>query len=179
MPIATWRRLLHVHPVSASIRYIAQHGQPLSGAPSSGLSGDCSNVATAADAEGAWQEEFEDDGQKHWAKFAHALDIDPEQALRYSWGGRALWPQPERLVPPPCPLCHAPRVFECQLMPALLHVLKVDALSVAVFCCSDSCTPTTTSDLAQEVFVADSAIFSILLILKCFTGCFYCRRRRH
>ena len=27
---------------------------------------------------------------------------------------------------PPCPYCGAPREFECQVMPSILHVLRVD-----------------------------------------------------
>lgn len=100
-----------------------------------------------------WHEEFEDDGGKHWARFARAMELDPDQAIRYSWGGRALWPQP-LAPPPPCPTCTAPRVFECQLMPPLLRILNIDALSVAVYCCSDGCAPGVDRDglaLAHEV----------------------------
>lgn len=168
-----------VRNVSALLRYIAQHGQPLSKASSGSGGGDLGSGTAAADSEGVWQEEFEDDGDRHWAQFARALEADPEQALRYSWCGRALWPKPERPAPTPCPVCGAPRVFECQLMPPLLRVLNVDALSVAVFCCSDSCTPTATSDgfeLAQEVFGADAASFLISLMLKSYAGCVCCRR---
>jgi pre-rRNA-processing protein TSR4 len=120
------------------------------------------------DTEGVWQEDFEDDCDRQWSKFARALDIDPEQALRYSWHGRELWPQPERPAPVTCPLCSAPRVFECQLMPPLLRALNVDALSLAVFCCSDSCPPAATLDgleLAQEVSLAASAAVLKTLIL--------------
>jgi pre-rRNA-processing protein TSR4 len=104
--------------------------------------------------EGVWQEDFEDDSDKHWAKFASRMEADPDQAIRYSWSGRALWPHALPPAPPACPACRAPRVFECQLMPPLLRLLNVDALCVAVYCCSESCTPAPGTHgvaLAQEV----------------------------
>jgi hypothetical protein len=125
-------------------RYVQQHGPSFSATSGSGADGDSDEV---------WHEEFEDDGGRHWARFARAMELDPDQAIRYSWSGRAVWPQP--LAPPPhCPACSAPRVFECQLMPPLLRVLNVDALSVAVYCCSHGCAPEADRDglaLAHEV----------------------------
>ncbi len=109
-------------------RYIAQHGQPLAKVSGSG-SGD--GGAAAGGAEPVWAEEFEDDDNRHWMRYALAMERDPEQAVRYSWAGRALWPRAPP-APPPCPVCAAPRAFECQLMPPLLRLLNVDALALAV-----------------------------------------------
>ena len=127
---------------------------------SSGGGGGGDTAAAAAEHEGDWREEFEDDADRHWIRFARAMESDPEQALRYSWSGCALWPQPQRPAPPACPACHAPRVFECQLLPPLLRLLNVDALSLALFCCSESCEPADAFAgvlLAQEVLLVIAA----------------------
>jgi hypothetical protein len=134
-------------------RYISQHGQSFTAAAGS-IGPDAGGSGAAADMEGVWQEDFEDDSGKHWAKFASCMEADPDQAIRYSWSGRAHWPHALPPAPPACPACRAPRVFECQLMPPLLRLLNVDALCLAVYCCSESCTPAPGTHgvaLAQEV----------------------------
>ena len=63
-------------------------------------------------------------------RFQAVLRKEPNQGLRYEWGGVPLWastqPPPQSSKVPPCPSCGAPRRFECQLMPALLFALHVD-----------------------------------------------------
>jgi hypothetical protein len=103
-------------------RYIALHGQPLA---------TVGGGAAAGGEEAGWAEEFEADEDRHWQRYARCMERDAEQAVRYSWGGRVLWPRAPP-APPPCPLCAAPRVFECQFMPPLLRLLNVDALALAV-----------------------------------------------
>lgn len=81
--------------------------------------------------------------------FTDRIKRAPRQVLRYAKGGEPLWSVPlpkkhqskgggkqkmneEIDLPkiPPCP-CGAERVFECQLMPSLLHVLEVDKHSTS------------------------------------------------
>ncbi|KAJ3292757.1 programmed cell death protein [Rhizoclosmatium sp. JEL0117] len=58
--------------------------------------------------------------QKTVAKF-------PEQCIRYGFKAEPLVYNDRPYAPPsPCPHCHAPRVFEMQLMPALLSFLPVE-----------------------------------------------------
>ena len=77
--------------------------------------------------------------------FTDRIKRAPRQVVRYAKGGEPLWsvPLPKKhqtkgkggqksteafvdiLKVPACP-CGAERVFECQLMPSLLHVLEVD-----------------------------------------------------
>ena len=59
----------------------------------------------------------------------------PGQGVRMDWAGAPLWsshapPPGSSRVSSPC-ACGAPRLFECQLMPALLVALDVDAVALA------------------------------------------------
>ncbi|XP_068117718.1 programmed cell death protein 2-like [Hyperolius riggenbachi] len=71
-----------------------------------------------------------------------------QQILRYCWNGQPLCISPldEAAQPPPCPRCGGRRVFEFQLMPALVTMLqgvKTDLLlefgTVLIFTCEGSC----------------------------------------
>ena len=68
-------------------------------------------------------------------RFQAVLRKEPNQGVRYEWGGSPLWaspqPPPQSSRVPPCPSCGAPRRFECQLMPALLFALHVDECAAA------------------------------------------------
>ena len=84
--------------------------------------------------------------------FTDRIQRAPRQVVRYAKGGEPLWSVPlpkTQLLPnrrgthhlngeedflkvPACP-CGADRVFECQLMPSLLHVLRVDKLAMSQF----------------------------------------------
>ncbi|CAM9745356.1 unnamed protein product [Scytosiphon promiscuus] len=63
-------------------------------------------------------------------RFADRVARSPKQALRYAYGGQPLWSSsdPPKDDIPPCP-CGATRVFEMQLMPALLLQLNVNDLA--------------------------------------------------
>ncbi|XP_042638193.1 programmed cell death protein 2 [Orycteropus afer afer] len=87
---------------------------------------------------------------KIFQKFKRQIALEPEQILRYGRGAAPVWisadnvPQEEDI--PNCP-CGAKRVFEFQVMPQLLNLLKADSLGrsidwgvLAVFTCADSCT---------------------------------------
>uniref|UniRef100_A0A915JVC9 Programmed cell death protein 2 C-terminal domain-containing protein n=1 Tax=Romanomermis culicivorax TaxID=13658 RepID=A0A915JVC9_ROMCU len=67
---------------------------------------------------------------------------------KYDRGGSPLWATD--FTPgddiPDCSVCGAPRIFEFQVMPHLLHYLNVDDVgksldwaTVAVYTCSESC----------------------------------------
>ena len=54
--------------------------------------------------------------------------------FRYQYGGKPLWLQPpaganvhDDVIPPPCQQCGSERVFELQLMPALVYYLKTSS----------------------------------------------------
>ena len=63
------------------------------------------------------------------------------QVMRYAYGGSPLWcslpaPSTDSSSVPRCPCCHAPRVFELQIMPALVSYVdtatqEVDTASSA------------------------------------------------
>jgi hypothetical protein len=95
-----------------------------------------------------WEdEEYEADTQnKAFRKFQKRLSRLPEQVLRYSWGGRPLWPTASLLHEPPlCAYCGQRCIFEMQLLPSVLYVLEVDPLegmdfaSLMVFACPQGC----------------------------------------
>jgi pre-rRNA-processing protein TSR4 len=108
--------------------------------------------------------------------FQDRLRRASRQVVRYARGGVPLWSIPsESSGEPlwnvsPCS-CGAKRIFECQLLPSLLHVLQVDKHSgasesgignlmstgmnwgsVAVFTCPDSC------DQNKEVLVIQKSV---------------------
>ncbi|KAJ1457500.1 programmed cell death protein 2 [Pelagophyceae sp. CCMP2097] len=86
--------------------------------------------------------------------FLGRVDRAPSQVLRYDRGGQPLWHGLQRRPPPGtvpnCEHCGAEREFEFQLMPQLLHYLKVDGAAtnharpvdfaaLAVYSCKASC----------------------------------------
>lgn len=81
-------------------------------------------------------------------KFLKRISLCHEQILRYSWNGNPLYmSSPDAASQPPsCPHCGAQRVFEFQLMPALVAMLqgsKTDMLlefgTILIFTCERSC----------------------------------------
>ncbi|CAN2389519.1 programmed cell death, partial [Pristimantis euphronides] len=80
-------------------------------------------------------------------KFLKKISSCHQQILRYSWNGNPLYmssPDPAS-QPPSCPRCGAQRVYEFQVMPALVTMLqgsKADMLefgTVLIFTCERSC----------------------------------------
>ncbi|KAM8945352.1 programmed cell death protein 2-like isoform 2-T2 [Pelodytes ibericus] len=81
-------------------------------------------------------------------KFLKKIEPCRQQILRYSWNGTPLYISPTEVgfQPPPCVRCGGRRVFECQLMPALVCMLqstKADVFlefgTVLIFTCERSC----------------------------------------
>ncbi|XP_030313575.1 programmed cell death protein 2-like isoform X1 [Calypte anna] len=85
-------------------------------------------------------------------KFMKRISLCHEQILRYSWGGQPLFitcpPANINKGIPACSNCGSNRIFEFQLMPALVSMLQSDSdLSVEfgtviVYTCERSCWPT-------------------------------------
>ncbi|XP_048402742.1 programmed cell death protein 2-like [Stegostoma tigrinum] len=105
-------------------------------------------------------------GDTTFAKFMKRISSCPQQILRYCWNG-----SPLLLSSPPlglesataaCELCASPRVFEFQLMPALVNMLKssssqewtVEFGTVLIYTCRRSCwTPTSHTPVEEHAFV--------------------------
>eukprot|EP01121_Diplochlamys_sp_Union-15-3_P006030 TRINITY_DN1645_c0_g1_i1.p1 TRINITY_DN1645_c0_g1~~TRINITY_DN1645_c0_g1_i1.p1 ORF type:complete len:148 (+),score=34.03 TRINITY_DN1645_c0_g1_i1:66-509(+) len=117
---------------------------------------------------GTWNEKYEStvsQQDKPILKFQRRLSRCPQQILRYNFNGEPLWftnKKPASI--PKCKSCGAARVFELQLMPALLYLLKpvskeegrnFDFGTVLFFTCSSSCY---TGDLLTDeyYFVQDA-----------------------
>nr|XP_056718305.1 programmed cell death protein 2-like [Euleptes europaea] len=100
-------------------------------------------------------------------KFMKRIAPCQEQILRYSWGGQPLLitrPSTDiKAVVPPCGNCQSKRIFEFQLMPALVSVLKcgdedlsVEFGTALVYTCEKSCWPTNHSAPLEEfIFVQE------------------------
>ncbi|MCJ8735815.1 hypothetical protein PDJAM_G00251930 [Pangasius djambal] len=91
-------------------------------------------------------------GDAVFTSFMKRISLCPEQVLRYSWSGTPLFiiepPSNVNQMVPPCAHCGSPRVFEFQLMPALVSLLRGAHLSselavefgtVLIYTCRDSC----------------------------------------
>ncbi|KAM4614134.1 programmed cell death protein 2-like [Discoglossus pictus] len=81
-------------------------------------------------------------------KFLKKIAPCTQQILRYSWNGSPLYMSPPAPAshPPPCRVCGGRRVFEFQLMPALVSMLHgagketlLEFGTVLVFTCERSC----------------------------------------
>lgn len=105
-------------------------------------------------------------GDHTFHKFMKRISVCPEQILRYSWGGQPLFitcpPANFDNSIPACSNCGSNRVFEFQLMPALVSMLWGDAdLSVEfgtviVYTCERSCWPTNQQTSLEEfIFVQE------------------------
>ncbi|KAI1904106.1 hypothetical protein AGOR_G00002250 [Albula goreensis] len=67
-------------------------------------------------------------GDQIFARFMKKISLCPEQILRYCWSGSPLLitdpPSNMTQMVPPCSRCGDPRIFEFQLMPALVSLLR-------------------------------------------------------
>ncbi|XP_010594396.1 programmed cell death protein 2-like [Loxodonta africana] len=90
-------------------------------------------------------------GDKMFYKFMKRIAACQEQILRYSWDGEPLFltcPTPEVSELPACSHCGGRRIFEFQLMPALVSMLRSASLGLSVefgtiliYTCEKSCWP--------------------------------------
>ncbi|KAI8612204.1 programmed cell death protein 2 [Chytriomyces sp. MP71] len=106
---------------------------------------------------------------KTFKGFQKAVEGYPNQCLRYGFGSSPLlFNDKPFALPDPCPHCNAPRIFEMQLMPALLSYLPTEE-----FARQTLSNDTTTGRVAQKS-VADLNIgvdFGTLLIYTCSRNC--------
>ncbi|XP_009069732.1 PREDICTED: programmed cell death protein 2-like, partial [Acanthisitta chloris] len=115
-------------------------------------------------------EKYEKSEVKSWDhtfhKFMKRVSVCHEQILRYSWGGQPLFITcpPANLSQdiPACSSCGSSRVFELQLMPALVSMLQSDSgLSVEfgtvlIYTCEKSCWPANRhTPLEEFIFVQE------------------------
>ena len=92
---------------------------------------DCDNEEAGGDAEKKFLDNSPAQQQKKRAElyFQQRISVEPRQVLRYCYNGQPLWissPNPleeKTSVIPPCSICGEARVYECQLMPALLSLV--------------------------------------------------------
>ncbi|KAM7057700.1 programmed cell death protein 2-like isoform 2-T2 [Molossus nigricans] len=90
-------------------------------------------------------------GDKIFYKFMKRIAACQEQILRYSWSGEPLFltcPTSDVTELPTCSHCGAQRIFEFQLMPALVSILRsanlglsVEFGTVLIYTCEKSCWP--------------------------------------
>ncbi|NXP78339.1 PDD2L protein, partial [Ramphastos sulfuratus] len=121
----------------------------------------------AGEGDGEKYEKSEVKGRDHtFHKFMKRVSVCPEQILRYSRGGQPLFitcpPANIDRAIPACSNCGGSRVFEFQLMPALVSMLQSDSgLSVEfgtvlVYTCERSCWPTNhQTPLEEFIFVQE------------------------
>ncbi|XP_026057632.1 programmed cell death protein 2-like, partial [Carassius auratus] len=119
---------------------------------------------------GEAREEYEKATAKHgdevFSSFMKKISLCPEQVLRYSWAGSPLLiaePRPSvSQTVPVCAHCGSPRVFEFQLMPALVSLLGsadtdsdvcLEFGTVLVFTCRNSCWKSGSTAPVEEFLV--------------------------
>jgi len=84
---------------------------------------------------------------KTFLSFQKHLMRNPDQCVRYCFGGEPLWYNDKRRFKtgaPACTRCGAPRVFELQLMPTVIWLFKLgpgelEFGTVVLYSCSRSC----------------------------------------
>eukprot|EP00981_Chlorochromonas_danica_P010624 scaffold3290_cov165-Ochromonas_danica.AAC.67 len=130
------------------------------------------------------EEEDDDDEDREIAGneveryFQERVSAEPKQVLRYAYEGRPLWissPSPLNCeLPqsiPPCEGCGSARVFECQLMPALLSYLTPPSSSSSE---SKSETP---SSQGLHAMLGDGLDFGVVTVWVCPQSCPWSRDR--
>ncbi|XP_044517392.1 programmed cell death protein 2-like [Gracilinanus agilis] len=99
---------------------------------------------------------------KMFYKFMKRISACREQILRYSWNGKPLFITcPSDATPiPSCSNCGSSRVFEFQLMPTLVSLLKITHLDISVefgtiliYTCEKSCWPANHQSPMEEFCV--------------------------
>ncbi|KAM9070500.1 programmed cell death protein 2-like [Sarcophilus harrisii] len=100
---------------------------------------------------------------KIFYKFMKRISACREQILRYSWNGQPLFitcPSSDATEIPTCSNCGSSRVFEFQLMPALISMLKSNLLDISVefgtvliYTCQKSCWPANHQNPMEEFCV--------------------------
>ncbi|XP_069037335.1 programmed cell death protein 2-like isoform X2 [Lepisosteus oculatus] len=101
-------------------------------------------------------------GDKEFFRFMKTISLCPGQVLRYCWNGQPVFitcpPSHMQKTVPPCAHCGSPRIFEFQLMPALVSMLRganeddwtVEFGIVLIYTCRDSCWPSRNQTPVEE-----------------------------
>nr|XP_061812298.1 programmed cell death protein 2-like [Nerophis lumbriciformis] len=105
-------------------------------------------------------------GDHSFSRFRKRISACPQQILRYCRGGRPLFisepPSDDRQLVPPCNSCGGLRIFEFQLMPALVSLLswkdaggtsassQLEFGTVLVYTCANSCWTSSERQLRNE-----------------------------
>ncbi|XP_067854295.1 programmed cell death protein 2-like isoform X2 [Heptranchias perlo] len=105
-------------------------------------------------------------GDRTFVKFLKRISRCPQQILRYSWSGLPLFLSSPAVgfqsAVPACRICGSRRVFEFQLMPALINLLKsasseevsVEFGTVLIYTCERSCwEPSNQTPREERAFV--------------------------
>ncbi|XP_019278933.2 programmed cell death protein 2-like isoform X2 [Panthera pardus] len=102
-------------------------------------------------------------GDKIFYKFMKRIAACQEQILRYSWSGEPLFltcPTSEITEPPACSYCGVRRIFEFQLMPALVSMLRstnlglsVEFGTILIYTCEKSCWPENCQTPMEELCI--------------------------
>ncbi|XP_046578632.1 LOW QUALITY PROTEIN: programmed cell death protein 2-like [Haliotis rubra] len=103
-------------------------------------------------------------GDKCFHKFMKRIKRCPEQVIRYYLGGTPLPISASPMVPRPCPVCGAARVFELQLVPSLVPYLcqekeqgpVLEFGTVLVYTCSRSCWEEALQEPREELVIVQS-----------------------
>ncbi len=106
-----------------------------------------------------------DDRDENFVKFQETTDKAPDQVVRYWRNGQPLWISTKNIPDQrkdiaKCELCGSRRIFEFQIMPQMLHYLKLDETTdekesidfgvIAVYTCEKSCSSDNSSHYKPE-----------------------------
>jgi hypothetical protein len=134
-------------------------------------------------------EEKMNEKQKTEFYFQQRISVEPNQVLRYCYNGKPLWitsPSPldhssenkKREIIPCCASCGEKRVYECQLMPAILSLISSSSSSSSDKKGSSSSLPTDSSslsakDLSNELRqrLGDEFDFGVVTVWSCPNSC--------
>lgn len=124
------------------------------------------------------EEDREIGGNEVERYFQERVSAEPKQVLRYAYEGRPLWissPSPldcelSQSIPP-CEGCGSARVFECQLMPALLSYLSPPPSST-----SESKSEASSSQ-GLHAMLGDGLDFGVVTVWVCPQSCAWSRDR--
>ncbi|XP_058281532.1 programmed cell death protein 2-like isoform X2 [Hylobates moloch] len=146
---------------SAGITGVSHHAQPAHGLlqpQNPGLKGSSGlsfpriwDYSLPNDGDEKYEKTIIKSGDQTFYKFMKQIATCQEQILRYSWSGEPLFltcPTSEVTELPACSQCGGKRIFEFQLMPALVSMLKsanlglsVEFGTILVYTCEKSCWP--------------------------------------
>ena len=112
----------------------------------------------------------------HELLFQHKCNLQPRQVLRYAYDGLPLWctspPPAESQCIPVCSLCGTQRVFEMQLMPALLSLpLPLPAVNTTATSSSDSHSAPVTAARTRYININTGFDFGVVTVWSCPRSC--------